>query len=535
MLRSDGLHPFRVLALLALPLLLLAAPRAARAEIVGVRATPTVISPNGDGVRDVVVFHWAVSTNPAQLVRYTITRSPSGFIGVGDTLGARPVGADSLVWNGTDSLGAVVPDGLYAMKVEEVAPDSSILSSGITVVRIDNTAPVVPSFDVPDTVVTVAPFTVSGIAADADTVILFRDGVRADTVTTSGTPLRFSFPLTLLAGHNRFSVQAIDVAGNLSPQTTDLDVLYAEGPDVGLPKATAFFSPNGDGVSDTTKVTFTLDAPTTELTVRIRRGLAPSPTGPDNTEPVAVLYDAPAAAGTYVFPWDGRDSTGTIAPDGSYLFAVHAESLSAEGAPIPATVTRYAPVRLDTTAPPAPVIDPAPPASVIRSSLELAIRVVESDSVRIFRNGILVTSEAVGTPSGTRTLHVPVTLVSGPNTFAVQALDFAGNVSALGPSVTVRFDTPIGFHAPERFKTGDAFSVNLGSSARSVAIELFTLRGDPVRQLASTATATHYELPWDLKDTAGAFVGDGPYVARLRVVYSSGTTTETRAAIVVVK
>jgi flagellar hook assembly protein FlgD len=236
-----------------------------------------------------------------------------------------------------------------------------------------------------------------------------------------------------------------------------------------------------------------------------------------------------------VIPWDGRDSTGTIAPDGSYLFAVHAESLSAEGVPIPATVTRYAPFRLDTTAPPAPVLEPAPPASVIRNLVDLSIRVVESDSVRIFRNGVLVSTEAVGTPSGTRTLTIPVVLVAGSNTFAAQALDFAGNVSPIGSSVTVRFETPIGFHAPERFTTGDAFSVNLGSSARSVAIELFTLRGDPVRQLTSTATATHYELPWDLKDTAGSFVGDGPYVARLRVIYSSGASTESRAAIVVVK
>jgi flagellar hook assembly protein FlgD len=236
-----------------------------------------------------------------------------------------------------------------------------------------------------------------------------------------------------------------------------------------------------------------------------------------------------------VFTWDGRDSAGTLAADGAYVFAVHAESLSAAGVPIPATLTRYATFRLDTTAPIAPVIDPVPAAVAIRDLVVLSIRVVESDSIRIYRNGALVGKEAVGLPTGTTTLHVPVQLLSGANTLTVQALDFAGNVSPISAPVTVRFETPIGFHAPERFTTGDVFTVNLGSSGSSIVIDLFTLKGDPVRQLTSTSSATHYELPWDLKDTRGGFVGDGPYVARLRVGYANGVSSETRAAIVVVK
>jgi hypothetical protein len=108
-------------------------------------------------------------------------------------------------------------------------------------------------------------------------------------------------------------------------------------------------------------------------------------------------------------------------------------------------------------------------------------------------------------------------------------------VSAVGGPYTIVFDTPLGFHAPEKFGVGDVFGVNLETPANSVVIDLFTLRGTPVRQLTASGSATHYELPWDLKDVAGNVVGDGPYMVRLRVGYANGTGQETKGAIVVVK
>jgi len=128
-----------------------------------------------------------------------------------------------------------------------------------------------------------------------------------------------------------------------------------------------------------------------------------------------------------------------------------------------------------------------------------------------------------------------VPLHVGQNHIQFQALDEAGNVSPLSAMYTIDYETPLGFHAPERFRAGDAFGVNLPSAAISAVIDLYTLRGTPVRQLVATGSATHYELPWDLKDFAGSIVGDGPYLARLRVSYANGTGTEAKAAIVVVK
>jgi hypothetical protein len=346
----------------------------------------------------------------------------------------------------------------------------------------------------------------------------------------------YAFPVVLAEGDNRFSVQSFDRAGNQSPQTTQVDVFYLNAPDVGLVKATpSFFSPNGDGIADTTHAVFALDAPTNDLHVAVRRGNIPVPNGPDLTEPVAVIYDAPAAAGSYTIPWDGRDSVGTIAPDGQYLFAVQAESLSAGGTPIPATLTRYALFRLDNTPPSTPVLDPLPPERTVHSVLTLTVHVVDTDSVRVYRNGTLVTFIPVGVVGGTATLHVSVSLQLGDNALTIGGKDFAGNESALAGPYQVLYEAPIGFHGPERFTAGDAFNVNLNTPARLVEIDLFTLRGQAIRRIASTSSLTRYEIPWDLRDTAGSLVGDGPYLARLRVTYLDGTVTEAKAAVVVVK
>ena len=534
-----GIPPrFLIPALLVTWFLLLAAPRPAGADITGLRATPNVFSPNADGIRDRAVIQWTITSNPAFDLKLTIAVSggPGGAVARRLDLGARPLGVDSLVWDGTDSLGVLVPDTLYAIQLVEVNSVGTVVANPLVTVRLDVTPPLVPTMDTRDTTVTASAFTLAGGAAQADSVVLFKDGVRVDTTATQGVPAVYSFPIVLAEGDNRFSVQAFDRAGNQSPQTTQIDIYYLNAADVGLVKATpSFFSPNGDGIADSTHAVFTLDASTNELRVAVKRGNIPVPNTPDLTEPVAVIYDAPAPPGSYTFAWDGRDSAGTIAPDGQYLFAVQAESLSAGGTPIPATLTRYALFRLDNTPPNPPTLDPAPPARTVHSVLTLTVHVVDTDTVRVYRNGTLAVTTPVPGVSGTATLHISVSLQLGDNALTLVGKDFAGNQSALAGPFLVVYEAPIGFHGPERFTAGDAFNVNLNTPARLVEIELFTLRGQAIRRIASSSSLTRYEIPWDLKDTAGSLVGDGPYLARLRVTYLDGTVGEAKAAVVVVK
>ena len=536
MLRA-GLPPrFLIPALVLLALAAILPARTADAGTVNMRANPVAFSPNGDGVREVTVISWTVTDSAAASIVIKIRRSgvnPSTPALRTFDLGARPVGRDSIEWDGRDDAAVLLPDTLYAIRLTERDALGAILSQPQVAVQLDATPPIAPHIAGPvDTTRSTADYTLSGTAAGADSVILWRDGVPADTAGVGIDPPDFAFKIKLNEGDNRFSVQAFDRAGNVSPQTTEVDVHYVNTADVGLVAAVPpAFSPNGDGVLDSSRVSFSIDAPTTRLEVHVRRG--PIPLGQDVTAPVTTLFDGPAAAGPKSFVWAGRDSLGAPAGEASYVFAVRAESLTAGGTPIPSTVTRYAAVTLDLTPPPAPVLDPPPPARTSRSTLVLHIRAPAADSAFVFDNGNRIARATV--PGFKKEVELTVPLILGDNAFTLESNDLAGNPSPRSAPFVVLYEEPIGFHAPERFTAGDEFDVNLTSPARSVVIDLFTLRGEPVRRLVSTQSLTRYELVWNLADETGNMVGDGPYVARLTVTYPDGTVRESRGAVVVVK
>jgi len=531
-------RPF-LIVLIALAFLATAQARPAGAVVLDVHARPNAFSPNGDGVRDSTTILWTLAESTA-CVRLTITGSGTGGKLVRRYfLGPRPAGTDSLVWDGTDSTGVRVPDRLYGLLVEQLEDSCKappLVPFGQATVLLDVTPPPVPVIAHGDSLVSRGTFKLQGFASFADSVVLFRNGARIDTVVTIAPDTTFSFDVALALGDNRFSVQSWDRTGNLSQQSTDVNVFFLNAPDISAVSAVpTTFSPNGDGRADSTRIQLTLDVPTTRLVVEARRGVAP-PTGlPDATAPVKLLYDGPAPAGAQFYPWDGTDSTETITTDGEYVLLAYAESLSVNGTPIPGVRRSYVRVVLDTTPPPAPFIAPPPPAHSLRTQVVLEVTLSESDSLRIFRDGALVRIDPVSVSLTPRVSTHSFPLHSGTNLVTLQAVDAGGNVSAFGGPYTIIFDTPLGFHAPEKFGAGDVFGVNLESPANSVVIELFTLRGTPVRQLTASGSATHYELPWDLKDAVGNVVGDGPYMVRLRVGYANGSGQETKGAIVVVK
>ena len=533
MLRSGIVPRALILALLVLSIL---APRQAAAIVSNMTVRPTAFSPNGDGIRDHVVFRWNIVSNTAACLRLSIRNVTRHRV---FELGPRPTGPDSLLWDGTDSLGVVLPDTIYGVTLEEFDTTcTNLQSNGQVTVLLDTAAPPQATYDFPDTLVTRPAFQVQGDATSADSVALFLGGVPVDTVLTTGSAPdhRYLFDVVLTEGHNSYSVQAWDKAGNFAPQTTAVDVVYQNTPDVGPMSATpSSFSPNGDGRSDSTRVKFNLDAATANLNVQVRRGEAPNGNIPDATVPVITLYDAAAPAGQQIFVWDGRDSAGVVTTDGAYVFVVQPESLAADGTPIPGFRRSYAKIVLDNTPPAAPYAQPVPAATTFRGTAELTVMTTLADSLRIFRDGTLLRVDVIEPSVSPKASVHAVPLHSGTNVITLQLVDLAGNESALGGPYTIKFETPLGFHAPEKFRKGDAFGINLSSPASSIVIDLFTLRGSPVRQLSSTSSSTHYEMPWDLKDATGQFVGDGPYLARLRVSYPNGTGQETKAAIVVVK
>jgi len=497
--------------------------------ITNVRTSPTSFSPNGDGVKDRTRLSWTLSDAAARIDIEVERLDQPGSLFRRIDLGPRPAGRDSIEWDGTDSLGAQLPDTIYTLRVSQFeAVVDTLVATAIASARVDTRAPSLPVFDtLADTAITNPSFALGGIASGADSVILFRSGVPVDTNSVANNPPDFQFGVTLLTGDNIFAAQAYDRAGNHSALTTSLVVTYVNTTDILSARVSpARFSPNGDGLVDSTRLSFRLDAPTTRLLVEIRPSV-PSLITVADTLPIIRLYDAPAPADTLAIVWDGRDSTGTVRADGGYYFYVQPESIAAGGGPVPGAA-RHLFTTLDNTPPSTPVVSPPLPATTSRNSIPITGSSAGADTVYIYRNGTLMSRVTPGSFS------LQAALVLGNNDFTFQGVDVALNRSAVAGPYRVFYEEPLGFHAPERFVRNDAFDVNLNAPARSATIDLFTIDGRKVRTLTSTASTARYELVWNLKDDSGVDVGSGPYVARLRVSFADGTTQEAHAAVVVV-
>jgi flagellar hook assembly protein FlgD len=290
------------------------------------------------------------------------------------------------------------------------------------------------------------------------------------------------------------------------------------------------FSPNADGVLDTVRASVSLDAATTRLIVQVRAAV-PILIGDrlaDSLQWIRTLHNAPAAEGEHLFPWDGRDSTGTEMGSGSWYFFAQAESADVSGAPVPGrrVFSRFV---LDREPPAIPLVVTTPPARTTRNTGTFTGTALGADSVHVFRGGALV---ARVTAPNWSTL---VSLTLGANQFTFEAVERSGNHSARSASVTILYEEPLGLHAPERFRANDVFDVNLARAGRSVRLDLYELGGRRVRTLVANQPGDRYELPWNLRDDEGRTVGDGPYVARVTVTYLDGGSETKSGAVVVAK
>ena len=164
----------------------------------------------------------------------------------------------------------------------------------------------------------------------------------------------------------------------------------------GLTVAPAAFSPNGDGVEDTTALSFTLAA-TAPVRVDVEAGGVV----------VTTLFAGPLPAGPHTVPWDGTAAGATL-PDGAYTFVVTVTD-ALGNVQFPAAVT------IDTQPPQLTLLDP----HLLQFTLDepATVTLTVNNSVQ------LVEQE----PAGTFT--IPFT----GSVYAVtaQARDAAGNVSAV--------------------------------------------------------------------------------------------------------
>lgn len=478
-------------------------------------------NPAGYHNTDVVVTLTATDAGAGVAsVTYAVNGSPTTVNAASTSFTIGSEGTTSLTYFATDQAGNVEPT--------HTAPSF----------RIDKTAPAAPSLDATisadtgssstDRVTRTATQTLTGAAEANSTVRLYRGSALVGTASASGAG-RFSIGVTLAEGANSFTVDATDVADNVSLRSAAL-VVILDTVAPAKPAITAISNDTGssgsDGVTRTAAQTVSGTAEAGSV-VTLKQGASTAGTATANASGVWSV-SVTLASGTNSFTATTVDAAGNTSPASDAYVAVLDTSASAP------TVTQS--ISADTGSSTSDRVTNV-------ASQTLTGTAEAGASVTVTRGGAAFT----GTADGSGAWSITVTLVEGANSLSVAQVDPAGNTSAgtSVPSISLDTTLPTGsFTSPANgasltsnsYKTGCAaanFSIcgvaadTLGtnpSGLSTVTVSLSRSGSSVFTDQPATGTASWSYLTGNL--TSGSYVATAKVTDKagnLRTVTSSFT------------
>lgn len=301
-------------------------------EITGVSASLGSFSPNGDGSQDTADINYTLSENSTvTIVIYDSGNNPVRTLVNG---AARDFGANSEVWNGRNDSNSLVPDGTYTYKIDayDFLFQNAVQKTGDVVVDtvISNLSGVgdTPDPFAPDgSNFNTISYTVSeGVYV---TIKIYNQGSGNLVRTLVNNEYRASGPqddnwngkdelFNILAdGRYEYRINMVDPAGNSTAQYVGtIDVERLAPFITGQNANPGLFSPNWDGVKDSTTIYFTLSEPAA-VWIKVYDGA--------HTEVKNLVNGVSYGMGTNTVSWDGRDNSLNVVADGSYTFEIQAK------------------------------------------------------------------------------------------------------------------------------------------------------------------------------------------------------------------
>ncbi len=180
-----------------------------RSPNVTISAEYDAISPNGDGDLDTIPVMYSLSEDATvsvdlldgsrSVVRHLVEEEPQA------------AGQHTVVWDGLDRLGQVLPDGAYYVRVSAQATVQK--SSSSVQVAVDTEPPIIRLANLTEDIQVGAEeneLVIEGVT-DPDATVWLSDRTQPLEVTEDGS---FSVPYTLREGVNRIELTAVDDAGN---------------------------------------------------------------------------------------------------------------------------------------------------------------------------------------------------------------------------------------------------------------------------------------------------------------------------------
>ncbi len=195
-----------------------------KAPSVTVSIEQEAFSPNQDGEQDTAVVLYTLSESAAvsaHVLDHTRTR-------VRTLLAEDPQGAGqhSVVWDGRDDHGKVVPDGQYYVRV--TAKGSARQSSNTVPVLVDTVPPVIRLANMPENMqVKEEEILIEGVT-EPDATVWLNNGPQPVPIDSSGG---FSIKYRLQEGENHIELSVTDAAGNRA-SVTRVVTLILKPPDI---------------------------------------------------------------------------------------------------------------------------------------------------------------------------------------------------------------------------------------------------------------------------------------------------------------
>jgi flagellar hook assembly protein FlgD len=401
-------------------------------------ASPRAFSPNGDGVRDSVSFKAGLSGNDG----WTIALSNAAgseiarFAGTGTTASA--------VWNGRDA-GVRAPDGTYTATFDAASANGTARPASLAI-RLDTVDPVISGLAVSPAMISPNgdrsrdSAQIALTASEAGTTTLgVRNAVGAVVRTVGPTATKAgqvhlvwdgkvsSGAGLAVAADGSYSVVVgvTDAAGNTTTATRAVVVDDTIGH---ASIAPVWLSPNGDGASDTTLLSFR-QTRTAKVSVAVAR---------PNGAVVRRVALGSLASGAHAWRWDGKDAGGDAVADGAYIC-----TLSATNA-VGTTVAAMG-LRVDT-APPVAAWRLGAVTMKLGKTLHAAYRATDQLSPKASATIVARSSAGIAVSSATPPAAAVGVLRSwsfkpkarGTYTVTLVAVDLAGNRQAVGARLTIK-------------------------------------------------------------------------------------------------
>ncbi|MBL0385939.1 S8 family serine peptidase [Tumebacillus sp. ITR2] len=450
-------------------------------------------------------------------------------------------GANSLTWDGKNSSGVLAPDGIYTYKITatDAANLSAVAVSGA--VGLDRFKPSITAVsDTPD------PFKVTGTANSTIAYTLSEEStVDIKIYDASGTLVRTlqnaKLPSgaktvawngkndagTLVAdGIYTYKINATDSFNNQAAEVTGTITTDKTTPSLTLTTSAVKFGPG----SETLSLNYTLSEKS-KVTTTVTNSAGAVVRTLEN----AILKDG----GSYSVPWDGKNASGVLVPDGVYTVKVTATDLVGwVSNPVSATVTTETGAAKVTNlkATPNPFKVTGTTLATFTYTLSedatVSLKVTDSNSnaIKTLVNGVLKAGAQTVTWNGKTDAGILVD--DKEYTYTLTATDAGGNVTTL--SGTIKTDKTAPTLGNLTFSLAPPDSITLAvdlSEDVKLTAGVYNNVGALVRNLTvpTLATAGTLNLTWDGKTSAGQMAPDGTYTFKLTGTDAAGWVTNASA------